>query len=105
MTTDIDTMTVEELVALNHRIVERLKFLESLQTHQDMMAFNIGARVSFESSSGGRQLGTLVKFNRKTVTVMTDNGQRWNISPHLLSTVKDANPTQSFLYAGGKKLE
>ena len=105
MTTDIDTMTVEELVALNHRIVERLKFLESLQTHKDMMAFNIGARVSFESSRGGRQLGTLVKFNRKTVTVMTDNGQRWNISPHLLSPVKDANPTQSFLYAGGKKLE
>jgi len=105
MATDIDTLTVEELVALNHRIVERLKFLESLQTHQDMMAFNIGARVSFESSRGGRQLGTLVKFNRKTVTVMTDNGQRWNISPHLLSPVKDANPTQSFVYAGDKKLE
>jgi len=105
MTTDIDTMTVEELVALNHRIVERLKFLESLQTHKDMMAFNIGARVSFESSRGGRQLGTLVKFNRKTVTVMTDSGQRWNISPHLLSPVKDVNPSQSFLYAGEKKLE
>jgi len=105
MATDIDTMTVEELVALNHRIVERLKFLESLQAHHDMMAFNIGARVSFESSRGGRQLGTLVKFNRKTVTVMTDNGQRWNISPHLLSPVKDAGPTQSFVYAGEKKLE
>ena len=105
MTTDIDTMTVEELMALNHRIVERLKFLESLQTHKDMLAFNIGARVSFESSRGGRQLGTLVKFSRKTVTVMTDNGQRWIISPHLLSPIKDANPTQSFLYAGGKKLE
>ncbi|MFQ5409563.1 MAG: hypothetical protein ACE5FI_14230 [Anaerolineales bacterium] len=105
MAINIDTMTVAELVALNQRIVERLKFLESLQTHKDMMAFNIGARVSFESPRGGRQLGTLVKFNRKTVTVMTDNGQRWNISPHLLSPVKDANPTQSFLYAGEKKLE
>jgi len=105
MMTDIDTMTVEELVALNHRIVERLKFLETIQTHQDMMAFNIGARVSFESTRGDRQLGTLVKFNRKTVTVMTDNGQRWNISPHLLSPVKDANPTPSFVYAGGEKLE
>jgi len=105
MTPDIDTLTVEELVALNQRIVERLKYLESLQTYKDMMVFNIGSRVSFESTRGERQLGTLVKFNRKTVTVMTDSGQRWNISPHLLSPVKDANPTQSFVYAGEKKLE
>ncbi|WP_255353585.1 hypothetical protein [Spongiibacter sp. IMCC21906] len=31
-----------------------------------------------------------MKFNRKTVTVVTDSGQRWNVSPHLLSAVKDA---------------
>jgi len=50
-------------------------------------------------------LGTLLKFNRKTVTVVTDNGQKWNISPHLLSPVKDAKPTQSFVYANEKQLE
>lgn len=86
---NIDTLTVTELVALNHRIVERLKFLETVQNHQDMMAFNLGARVSFDDKHGERLLGTLVKFNRKTVTVMADNGQRWNISPHLLAPVKD----------------
>ena len=98
MSVDIDKMTRDELVTLNHRIVERLKFLDSLQAHKDMMAFNIGARVSFDSGDG-RLLGTLLKFNRKTVTVVTDNGQKWNISPHLLSPVKDAKPTQSFVYA------
>ena len=105
MPVDIDKMTRDELVTLNHRIVERLKFLDSLQAHKDMMAFNIGARVSFDSSQGERLLGTLLKFNRKTVTVVTDNGQRWNISPHLLSAVKDAKPTQSFVYASEKQLE
>ena len=105
MPVDIDKMTRDELVTLNHRIVERLKFLDSLQAHKDMMAFNIGARVSFHSSQGERLLGTLLKFNRKTVTVVTDNGQRWNISPHLLSAVKDAKPTQSFVYASEKQLE
>jgi len=44
---DIDKMTHDELVALNHRIIERLKFLDSMQAHKNMMAFNIGARVSF----------------------------------------------------------
>ena len=105
MPVDIDKMTRDELVALNHRIVERLKFMDSLQAHKDMMAFNIGARVSFDSGQDERLQGTLLKFNRKTVTVVTENGQRWNISPHLLSAVKDAKPTQSFVYANEKQLE
>ena len=65
-------------------------------TGLDMMAFNTGARVSFDSGRDGRLLATLRKFNRKTGTVVTENGQKWNISPHLLSPVKDAKPTQSF---------
>ena len=51
---EIDQMTRDDLVALNYRIVERLKFLDSLQAHKDMMAFNIGARVSFNPGQGGR---------------------------------------------------
>ena len=89
MPIDIDELTFEELLELNQRVVARLKFLESMQAHVDMMAFQLGARVSFATQEG-RQLGTLVKYNRKTVTVLTESGQRWNISPHLLSPVKDA---------------
>lgn len=92
MPIDIDRLSPDELTALNRRIVERLKFLDSMQAHRDMMAFNLGARVSFDTPAG-RQLGTLVKFNRKSVTVMTDGGQRWNVSPHLLAPVKDVSPT------------
>ena len=105
MPIDIDQMTHDELVALNHRIIERLKFLDSMQAHKEMMAFNIGSRVSFDSGRGERLLGTLVKFNRKTVTIMTDNGQKWNISPHLLSPVKDVRPTQPFVYTNEKKIK
>ena len=93
MTIDIDHLSIDELVALNHRVVERLKRLEDMQAHVDMMAFNLGARVSFDSNQG-RQFGTLVKFNRKTVVVVTDNGHRWKVSPHLLTAVKDVNSSQ-----------
>jgi len=48
-------------------------------------------------------MGTLVKYNRKTVTVVTDNGQRWNISPHLLSPVKDAGTAEPQPPADKKK--
>ena len=70
MPIDIDGLSFEELLELNQRVVARLKMLESMQAHVEMMAFNIGARVSFEAQNG-RLLGTLVKYNRKTVTVVT----------------------------------
>lgn len=89
MAVDIDALSCEELLQLNHRIVERLKMLEAMRAHVEMMAFNLGARVSFESQYG-RQLGTIVKYNRKTVTVMGDDGRQWRVSPGLLSAVKDA---------------
>ena len=47
MKIDIDKLSEEELVDLNHRIVERLKFLESCYTHKEMMEFSPGDQVSF----------------------------------------------------------
>mgnify|MGYP002639967544 CR=1 FL=1 len=57
----------------------------------DLMAFNLGAKVSFETDQG-RCFGRLAKYNQKTVTVITDEGQQWRIPPHLLSAVKDITP-------------
>lgn len=87
---DIDHLGIDELCMLNERIVERIKFLEHAEAHLRMMAFNLGARVSFESAEG-RHFGRLIKRNRKTVTVDTDDGRRWRISPHLLTAVKEIN--------------
>jgi len=105
MTIEIDHLSIEELETLNHRVVERMKFLDTVHAHKAMMAFNIGAKVSFESPKDGRKIATLVKFNRKTVTVITDKGQRWNIPPYLLAAVKDAKPTQILAYAEKRKLK
>ncbi len=95
MPINIDNLTEEELIALNHKIVERLKFLESMHSHNEMMKFNPGEQVSFEPAGRGRQLGTLVKYNKKTVTIITESGQKWNISPHLLSKVKNVKSTSN----------
>jgi hypothetical protein len=51
-----------------------------------MMAFNLGERVSFDSQYG-RQFGTAVKYNRKTVAVLGDEGRQCRVSPGLLSPV------------------
>jgi len=88
MTIDIDDLTEAELMALNHQIVERLKFLDSVNAHHEMMQFSPGDQVSFDPPGREKQLAILVKFNKKTVTVLTADGQKWNVPPHLLSKVK-----------------
>ena len=93
MTIDIDHLDLESLCTLNDRVIERIKFLEHARAHLSMMAFNIGAQVSFETATG-RQFGRLVKYNQKTVNVDAEDGRRWRISPHLLTEVKDVPPVK-----------
>jgi hypothetical protein len=85
MKIEIDKLSEEELIDLNHRIVERLRFLEQLRAHDTMLEFSIGERVTFTPHGGPPVSGILTKYNRKTVTVITDDGRRWNVSPSLLT--------------------
>ena len=89
MKIDIDSMTFDELIELNHKIVARLKFLDSMHTHKEMMQFSPGDQVCFEPPGREKQFGILAKYNKKTVTVITEKGQKWNVSPHLLRKVKN----------------
>lgn len=81
---DIDALTEAELVDLNNRIVERLRFLSQMRAHSRMLQFKIGDRVSFQPEGHPIVLGMLTRYNRRTVTVITDGGQRWNVAPTLL---------------------
>ena len=94
MEIDIDSMSYEDLIELNHKIIERLKFLDLMYTHKEMMQFKPGDQVCFELQGRSKQFGTLVKFNRKTVTVITESGQKWNVSPHLLRKVKSVKSSK-----------
>lgn len=105
MKIDIDQLSEEELVDLNHRIVERLRFLESLHNHREMLQFSIGEKVSFEPPGRGRHIGTLVRYNKKSVTVITDGGQKWTVSPHLLSHVTPAKTSNTNAKKAGNVVE
>ena len=88
MKINIEKLSEKELIELNHQIVERLKFLESMRDHNKMMEFNVGEKVSFEPPGREKQTGILAKYNKKTVSVITDSGERWNVSPHSLLRVQ-----------------
>ena len=87
MKIDIDRLTEDELVDLNHRIVARLRFLHQMRAHAEMLEFKIGDRVVFRPPGQGQVGGMLTRYNKKTVTVITDDGRQWNVSPQLLSRV------------------
>jgi len=84
MSIDIDNLSEDELIDLNHRIVERLRFLEQKRAHDAMLRFSIGERVTFTPRGRSPVTGMLTKYNRKTVTIITDDGHRWNVAPSLL---------------------
>lgn len=94
---NIDDLSEAELVDLNHRVVERLRFLSQMRAHSQMLEFRIGDRVSFQPDGMASVVGMLTRYNPKTVTVITDDGQRWRVSPALLRRVAPdvAAPAQS----------
>ena len=85
MNIDINTLSEAELIDLNHRVVERLRMLHQVRAHNKMLEFSIGDHVTFTPQSGQPVYGIVVKYNRKTVSVVTEEGQRWNVAPALLS--------------------
>ena len=95
MTIDIDKLSEEELVDLNHRIVERLRFLNQVRAHSQMLDFKIGDRVTFHPQGHAPVVGMLTRYNKKTVTVITDSGQHWNVAPGFLRKTAPTETTES----------
>jgi hypothetical protein len=81
---DIDGLSEDELVALNARIVERLRFLHQQKTTSALQEIKIGSGVMFEGPDGAMIKGIVIRRNRKTVTVHANNDRQWNVSPQLL---------------------
>ena len=92
---DIDKLSEEELIDLNHRIVERLRFLNQMRAHSQMLDFKIGDRVTFQPEGRQPLVGMLTRYNKKTVTVITENGQHWNVAPGLLRKVEPTDKTST----------
>jgi len=63
-----------------------------MRAHSKMLDFRIGDRVTFQPEGRPPVVGMLTRYNKKTVTVITDSGQHWNVAPGLL---RKAAPTET----------
>ena len=86
----LDRLTEEELIQLNHVIVQRIRLMQQIRAHGEMINLRIGQRVHFTNSAGEVIRGTVARHNRKSVTVVTEDGHQWRVSPRFLKA-DDAN--------------
>jgi hypothetical protein len=81
---NIDHLSEPELIHLNEKIVQRLRILRQMRAHVQMLHFTLGERVWFQTAEEEVVRGTLVKYNKKSVTVVTEEGHRWTVAPGFL---------------------
>lgn len=77
-------LSIEELISLNRIVIERIKYLQKTRFLGAMTKFKIGEMVCFYSHDGNLISGKIIKFNIKTVTIITDDNHQWNVSPQFL---------------------
>jgi hypothetical protein len=43
--------------------------------------------VSFSTSMGQRKIGVVIRLNKKTASICTEDGDHWNVHPSFLTAV------------------
>ncbi len=77
-------MGEEDLRYLNRMVVERLNLLAQAKSTVQLAQFAEGDRVHFTTNDGSLIQGVVVRLNRKTVGLRSDDGRNWKVSPVLL---------------------
>jgi hypothetical protein len=91
----IRRLNEEDLHFLNRLIVERLKLISQARSTVMLAHFSVGDRVTFPAATGDWKAGVIVRLNKKTASIATDDGHRWNVHPGYLrseSPEKEPSP-------------
>ena len=90
----IRQMNEDDLRYLNRLIVERLKLIAQARSTVLLAQFSVGDRVRFKTPTGDHKTGIILRLNKKTASISTDDGQRWNIYPGFLTPVVQTGEIQ-----------
>jgi len=88
----VDTLDEDQLHALYHLVAQRLQLAQKAHALAAMSQFHVLDRVSFVHH-GKQYEGTVTRLNQKTISIMLDDGTRWNVAPSLLTKVADRKET------------
>ena len=77
-------MGEQDLLFLNRMVVERLNLLAQARSTVQLAQFAVGDRVEFTSNDGSIKRATVLRLNKKTTSLLTDDAQNWKVSPAML---------------------
>ena len=77
-------MGEDDLRYLNRMVIERLNLLAQARSTVQLAQFAEGDRVEFTSNDGAIRRGRVLRLNKKTASVLTEDAQNWKVSPALL---------------------
>lgn len=80
----IDLMDLDELIKLNKYVVKRIRLISDTKVMEKVHDFELLEKVYFLDDKGNRIDGTVIRLNKKTVTIKTGSGMEWRVSPHFL---------------------
>lgn len=94
VTIDFNQFSTEELIQLNKDIVNHVKLRRERESQSQMNRFDLGDTVSFETQEGKIVTGEIIRFNKKSVTIVTDDKDQWRVHPKYITKVLNARPSQ-----------
>ena len=87
----VDALEEDDLKLVNRYIVERAKAKSTDRRATLMASFSVGDSVSFKDKQGQQQQATILRVNKKTISLLTDEDERWNVAPELLTPAPTTN--------------
>lgn len=82
----------EDLLFLNQMVVERLNLLAQAKSTVQLAQFAVNDRVEFTGPNGILKRALVLRLNKKTATLRTDDGQLWKVTPGLLRKITSPRP-------------
>ncbi|WP_416138927.1 transposase [Halomonas sp. HK25] len=84
----IDDLSLDQLLELNQPICRRIEELQARQEMDVLSRLTLGQAVSFATREG-QIFGRVIKINRKTVIVQSEDNRQWKVSAGLIQPLRD----------------
>jgi preprotein translocase subunit YajC len=85
---DIENLSLEELMGFHYKILKRIHQLRKMKLYEDLQKFDVGDRVSFKGRGEDILTGTVIRVNQKSLSIKTDQGTMWYVSPALATKIE-----------------
>lgn len=85
---NIEDLTIDQLLDLNEIICQRIDELRAKEAMEAIFRLRLGIQVSFEAHEG-KVFGRVIKINRKTVVVESEDRRQWKLPATMVVPVKD----------------